>query len=75
MSCFFWGYAITQVIAGSLADLVGGERILPFTTIIWSVLTLFTPQLFDIAYWSGHPLLILVLVRVFTGVGQGYLYF
>ncbi|KAI1705687.1 major facilitator superfamily domain-containing protein [Ditylenchus destructor] len=72
MSCFFWGYAITQVIAGGIADLIGGERILTFTTLIWSILTLFTPQLFDFAYWSGYPLAVLLLVRIFTGVGQGF---
>jgi len=52
-------------------DLIGGERILPYTTLIWTLLTLFTPQLFDLAYFSGSPLLILLLVRVLTGVGQG----
>lgn len=71
MSCFFWGYALTQIIAGSLADLVDGKKFLPFTTFIWSILTFCTPQLFDFAYWSSHPILILVMVRVFTGVGQG----
>uniref|UniRef100_A0A915ELH3 Major facilitator superfamily (MFS) profile domain-containing protein n=1 Tax=Ditylenchus dipsaci TaxID=166011 RepID=A0A915ELH3_9BILA len=72
MSCFFWGYAITQVIAGGIADLIGGEKILTYTTLIWSILTLFTPQLFDFAYWSGYPLFMLLLVRIFTGVGQGF---
>uniref|UniRef100_A0A914E910 Major facilitator superfamily (MFS) profile domain-containing protein n=1 Tax=Acrobeloides nanus TaxID=290746 RepID=A0A914E910_9BILA len=72
MSCFFWGYAITQVIAGSIADTHGGEKILAFTTLIWTTLTFFTPQLFDFAYWSGFPLPILLLVRIATGIGQGF---
>uniref|UniRef100_A0A915ETL7 Flavin-containing monooxygenase n=1 Tax=Ditylenchus dipsaci TaxID=166011 RepID=A0A915ETL7_9BILA len=72
MSCFFWGYAITQVVAGGIADLIGREKILTYTTLIWSILTLFTPQLFDIAYWSGFPLFMLLLVRIFTGVCQGF---
>uniref|UniRef100_A0A183BNM0 MFS domain-containing protein n=1 Tax=Globodera pallida TaxID=36090 RepID=A0A183BNM0_GLOPA len=72
LSCFFWGYAFTQLIAGSVADLVGGENILPISTLIWSLLTLLTPQLFDIAYWTNSPLLTLLFVRIFTGVGQGF---
>ncbi|KAL3098598.1 hypothetical protein niasHT_022834 [Heterodera trifolii] len=72
LSCFFWGYAFTQLIAGSCADLVGGERILPVSTLVWSLLTLCTPQLFDIAYWTNSPLLVLLFVRVSTGVGQGF---
>ena len=54
-----------------MADLVGGERVLTLTTSIWALLTLFTPQLFDFAYWSGYPLVVLLFVRIFTGVGQG----
>jgi MFS family permease len=72
MSCFFWGYTITQIIAGRVADQYGGERILNITTLSWSLLTLFTPQLFDFAYWSGYPLFFLLLMRVATGVGQGF---
>jgi ACS family sodium-dependent inorganic phosphate cotransporter-like MFS transporter 9 len=72
MSCFFWGYAITQVIAGGVADLIGGERILEVTTLTWAALTMFTPHLFDFAYWSGSPLLVILITRIFTGVGQGF---
>uniref|UniRef100_A0AAF5D731 MFS domain-containing protein n=1 Tax=Strongyloides stercoralis TaxID=6248 RepID=A0AAF5D731_STRER len=73
MSCFFWGYALTQVGAGKCADRYGGEKILSFTTLIWVFLTFFTPQLFDIAYFLPFYSLFFVLcVRVFTGVGQGF---
>jgi MFS family permease len=71
MSCFFWGYTITQLIAGHLADKYSGERILNVTTLIWSLFTLFTPQLFDFAYWTGYPMLFLLLLRIATGIGQG----
>lgn len=72
MSCFFWGYTITQILAGQIADKIGGERILNISTLCWSLLTLFTPQLFDFAYWSNSPLFILLLIRVLTGIGQGF---
>ncbi|VDO70275.1 unnamed protein product [Haemonchus placei] len=70
LSCFFWGYAITQLIAGGIADTYGGENVLPITSLVWIVLTIFTPQLFDFAYWSGFPLIILLLTRILTGIGQ-----
>uniref|UniRef100_A0AC35TR20 MFS domain-containing protein n=1 Tax=Rhabditophanes sp. KR3021 TaxID=114890 RepID=A0AC35TR20_9BILA len=72
LSCFFWGYAFTQVIAGQLADKYGGERILSFTTLLWVTITFFTPQLFDLAYLTPFPLTGLLVVRVLTGVGQGF---
>uniref|UniRef100_A0A0N5BAB0 MFS domain-containing protein n=1 Tax=Strongyloides papillosus TaxID=174720 RepID=A0A0N5BAB0_STREA len=73
MSCFFWGYALTQVGAGKCADRYGGEKILSFTTLIWVFFTFFTPQLFDIAYFFPiYSLFFVLLVRVLTGVGQGF---
>lgn len=72
MSCFFWGYTITQILAGSIADQHGGEKVLSYTTLIWSILTLFTPQLFDLAYWTQSPLFFLMVIRVATGIGQGF---
>ncbi|KAH7731352.1 CBN-VNUT-1 protein [Aphelenchoides avenae] len=72
MSCFFWGYAITQILAGGFADRHGGERILSVTTLIWATLTMFTPQLFDFAYWCGSPLFVLLLTRILTGSGPRY---
>ena len=49
----------------------GGEVILPYSSLVWIVLTIFTPQLFDFAYWTGFPIPILLIARVATGVGQG----
>lgn len=72
LSCFFWGYACTQLFAGSAADRIGGERILRVTTLLWTILTFFTPDLFDIAYSTGSPMFFVIVVRVFTGVGQGF---
>ncbi|VDL74759.1 unnamed protein product [Nippostrongylus brasiliensis] len=72
LSCFFWGYALTQLVAGGFADTFGGENILPISSLAWIVLTFFTPQLFDFAYWSGMPLLVLLLTRILTGIGQAF---
>ncbi|CAB3405518.1 unnamed protein product [Caenorhabditis bovis] len=72
LSCFFWGYAFTQVFAGRIADTYGAENILPFTSLAWTMLTFFTPHLFDLAYSSEFPLFILLVVRVLTGVFQAF---
>ncbi|EYC14353.1 hypothetical protein Y032_0041g486 [Ancylostoma ceylanicum] len=72
LSCFFWGYALTQLIAGGFADAFGGENVLPISSLVWIVLTFFTPQLFDFAYWSGLPLIVLLLTRILTGIGQAF---
>ncbi|VDK54768.1 unnamed protein product [Anisakis simplex] len=72
LSCFFWGYACTQLFAGAVADRFGGERVLRITTLIWALLTFFTPQLFDLSFTTRTPLLFVIIVRVLTGVGQGF---
>jgi ACS family sodium-dependent inorganic phosphate cotransporter-like MFS transporter 9 len=75
LSCFFWGYASTQIIGGYLADTYGGERVLVASTLFWAVITCLTPQLFDLAHWSGQPLFFLVVIRVAKGISQGPLLF
>ena len=41
MSTFYWGYAITQVVGGQLADSYGGEVVLWMFGVVWSVSVLF----------------------------------
>lgn len=72
LACFFWGYAVTQVFAGGFADSHGGEKILPISSIVWVLITFFTPQLFDFAYACGFPLFVLLTVRILMGVAQGF---
>lgn len=74
LSCFFWGYAFTQLFAGTIADRFSGERILRITTLLWALLTFFTPQLFDLAYSTHSPLFFVIIVRIFIGIGQGSLF-
>ncbi|KHN75821.1 Solute carrier family 17 member 9 [Toxocara canis] len=72
LSCFFWGYACTQLVAGAIADRFGGEGILRLTTLLWALLTFFTPQLFDLSYSTHTPFFFVILVRILTGIGQGF---
>lgn len=40
---FFWGYILTELPGGRLAELVGGRRVFGHSMLWASVLTLFTP--------------------------------
>uniref|UniRef100_A0A1I7UF52 MFS domain-containing protein n=1 Tax=Caenorhabditis tropicalis TaxID=1561998 RepID=A0A1I7UF52_9PELO len=72
LSCFFWGYALTQVFAGRIADKYGAEKILPYSSLAWTMITFFTPHLFDFAYWTNYPLVVLLAIRILTGVCQAF---
>uniref|UniRef100_A0A915PI16 Major facilitator superfamily (MFS) profile domain-containing protein n=1 Tax=Setaria digitata TaxID=48799 RepID=A0A915PI16_9BILA len=72
LSSFFWGYACTQVIAGHLADRMGAEKVLTISTLTWTLLTFFTPLLFDLSYSTNHPMLFIILIRSATGIGQAF---
>ena len=43
LSSFFLGYGATQILGGSLADKVGGKRVLTAAVLLWSLATLLTP--------------------------------
>jgi len=64
-SSFFWGYLLTQVVGGLLADKIGGKKVLGFGVVWWSLATAITP----IAAAMGMgPLLV---ARAAMGVGEG----
>ena len=43
LSAFFYGYAMTQLVGGRLADSFGGKRVLALGVIGWSLATFVTP--------------------------------
>ncbi|XP_068332794.1 ascorbate transporter, chloroplastic-like [Pyrus communis] len=65
-SSFFWGYLLTQILGGILADKIGGKRVLGFGVIWWSVATILTP----IAAKISLPFLF--IMRAFMGIGCRY---
>ena len=65
LSAFFYGYALTQLLGGRLADRVGGKPVLLFGVLAWSLATFFTP---DAAAAGVAPLLI---ARIALGAGEG----
>ncbi|XP_017870351.1 PREDICTED: putative inorganic phosphate cotransporter [Drosophila arizonae] len=68
LGSFFYGYVLTQVPGGRMAELVGGKRIYGYGVLITAIFTLLTPLA---AHWN---LPLLVLVRVLEGMGEGVTY-
>ncbi|KAL7743888.1 hypothetical protein ACLKA6_003115 [Drosophila palustris] len=68
LGSFFYGYVLTQVPGGRMAELLGGKRIYGYGVLITAIFTLLTP----LAARCDLPLL--VLVRVLEGMGEGVTY-
>ncbi|KAJ8303345.1 hypothetical protein KUTeg_019741 [Tegillarca granosa] len=61
LSSFFYGYIITQIPGGWLADRFGGRRVIGYTMLISGLLTLITP-------WSARNFLpLLYVLRALIG--------
>ncbi|XP_075224624.1 putative inorganic phosphate cotransporter isoform X1 [Lycorma delicatula] len=69
LSAFFWGYILTQVPGGLLAERVGGKHTLALGILISTICTLLTP----LAAREGG-VLGLIEVRIIMGLGQGFVY-
>ncbi|KAL8609427.1 hypothetical protein ACOMHN_006614 [Nucella lapillus] len=65
LGSFFYGYILTQLPGGWLAERIGGKRLLGFGCLSTSVLTLLTP----VAARAGISYFI--AVRVLEGIGEG----
>jgi ACS family sodium-dependent inorganic phosphate cotransporter len=65
-SSFLWGYALTPLVGGVLADRYGGKVVLGFGIAVWSLATLATP----FAATSG-TLGLLLVTRAVMGLGEG----
>lgn len=64
LSSFFWGYAVPQVFAGSLADKFGGKWIWGCCLLLSSVFTLMIP-------WAANEGVVFVIIlRALCGVSQ-----
>lgn len=64
-SAFFWGYVLTQIPGGYLADMYGGKQVLAAGVVTWSAMTLLTP----IA--ASTNIAVLLLARAMLGFGEG----
>ncbi|XP_037936504.1 putative inorganic phosphate cotransporter [Teleopsis dalmanni] len=68
LGSFFYGYVLTQVPGGRLAEVMGGKRIYGYGVLITAIFTLLTP----IAAKLDLPFLI--VVRILEGMGEGVTY-
>ncbi len=65
LSCFYFGYMVTQFLGGKLADRFGGKVVLAIGVIWWSVFTILTPPA------AAAGIAMLIAARVLMGMGEG----
>lgn len=63
LSAFFWGFSISPLLGGWLADRVGGKRVLGFGALWWSLWTLLTPLAPGVIGFT--------VFRALLGLGEG----
>ncbi|CAL8075412.1 unnamed protein product [Calicophoron daubneyi] len=74
MGVFFWGYALTQILAGYLSDRLGGELVISISSLVWSLVNLsfvFLPRLSSSSFTAFY---LFVFARFALGVFQGFYY-
>ena len=65
LGSFYFGYMITMVIGGYLADKYGGKKVLGYGLLIWSLFTIITP------FFAYQGLWWLIFIRILMGLGEG----
>jgi ACS family sodium-dependent inorganic phosphate cotransporter len=63
LSAFFWGFAISPLLGGWLADRLGGKRVLAFGALWWSLWTMLTPL--------APGFVAFTVFRAMLGLGEG----
>ncbi|KAF9390391.1 hypothetical protein CPB97_009352 [Podila verticillata] len=65
LSAFFFGYIMTQILGGAMADRYGAKPVLAIGAFTWTLLTFLTP----LASQKGY--LWMVFIRIGLGLGEG----
>jgi len=63
LSAFFWGFSISPLFGGWLADRIGGKQVLAFGALWWSLWTILTPL--APGFWG------FTIFRALLGLGEG----
>lgn len=72
LSSFFWGYCLTQIAGGYLADKLGGSRVIYISSIFWSIITIAMPNFIEMSsYFPSLSLPFIIAVRILNGAMQG----
>ena len=66
LGCYYFGYVTTQIVGAWLSSKFGFKYILLFTTLITSIITIFTPFLADAGY--GWIFAARIILGFFHGV-------
>ncbi|XP_002739637.1 voltage-gated purine nucleotide uniporter SLC17A9-like [Saccoglossus kowalevskii] len=74
LSCFYWGYASTQILSGWLSDKYGGDQVVTMATFIWGALTLLMPLLVYLFEIKSQQLRFLVCFRILFAATQAFHY-
>ena len=69
LGMFFYGYVLTQLPGGRLAELFGGKWLFGVGVLVTAVFTLLTPL--AASYAKHHNLYLLYAVRIIEGLGEG----
>ncbi|XP_001601084.2 sialin-like [Nasonia vitripennis] len=69
LSSFYWGYVVTHLPGGWVAEKYGGKHTLGFGILLTAVFTLLTPA----AIYVGDSTALIIL-RIFMGLGEGTTY-
>ena len=65
LGSFYFGYMITMILGGYLADKYGGKKVLGYGLLIWSFITIITH------FCAYQGLWWLILIRILMGLGEG----
>ncbi|XP_065339933.1 sialin [Cloeon dipterum] len=65
LGCFFWGYVLTELPGGRMAEVFGARRIFGYSMLIASIMTLATPLAANISHYA------VVALRVVIGFTLG----
>ena len=65
LSSFYFGYMVTLIVGGYLADKYGGKKVLGYGLLIWSFFTIITP------FFAYSGLWWLIFIRILMGLGEG----
>ena len=63
-SSFFWGYVLTQVPGGWLAQRIGGKRVIFWGVLLSAVTSILSPEAARLSPYA------LIVMRFLSGIGQ-----
>lgn len=60
LGCFFWGYVMTELPGGRMAEIFGARRIFGYSMLIASLMTFLTPLAANISHMAVVALRVVI---------------